>query len=303
MPKLARQTTRVGSRRGKGGFRAKGKIPKKQMMKSRAPLVETKSKTREDLVNALYPGTLFDAMAFHGTKYQLYHMNPVTYMVHKQGFDEHEVIGRSIVAKFLKMKISIRFPQQGFTIDGIDKVVPLVPQRYELIWGWVPVPLMKTENTVPKVSETTIDEINKHIDDRVKDYLDERKDHLRYIPKQAATIRIVGRRRVKPNLNSSSTAPPTTIDSTVGADYAVGSIPMYHTSVSWKCHGRRLNLEKSIAQAGGAQGEIMVAQYTWAPFCVLNNIDYDTLPGEAGTPRMPYVPAIAFNDVLYFTDS
>ena len=305
---LTRQRTNVG--RGKFNRNSgKSKIPKKTMMASRAPLVETKSKTREDLVQHFMPrpiAGLHDTMIFNSIgRHQLFHMNPLTYFVHVQGLDEHQIIGKAVTTKYLKQKISVRFPQIGFSAAGVAKVVPIVPQRYELVWGWVPVPLAKTGSTYPVAPDVSINIMNDHINDRVKDYLDERKDQLRYIPKQASSIRIVGRRRVKPNLNELSTAPLTTIDSTTGDDYAVGSLPMYHTSINWKCNGRKLNLEKGVSMAGGtgAFGDILYPNYSWLPFCVFNIIDYETLPGEPGTPRMPHCPAVAYNDILYYTDS
>ena len=52
----------------------------------------------------------------------------------------------------------------------------------------------------------TLFDINTHINQRVTDYINEQKDKLRFIPKKASTIRIEGRRRIRPNLNRSSTA-------------------------------------------------------------------------------------------------
>ena len=123
-----------------------------------------------------------------------------------------------------RLKGSARFPQSAFSVNGINKVVPLVPQDYELIWGWVPNPLSSTGTTDPTAPDMTLFDINTHINQRVTDYVNQQKDRLRFIPKKASTIRIVGRRKVRPNLNRSSTAPLETIDSITGADYAVGTI-------------------------------------------------------------------------------
>jgi hypothetical protein len=126
---------------------AYAKARKKQMMIRRAPFIETKSKTYEDL-QVEYPH-LFDHLQFTTRTTPHRFMNPETFLVHQQGLDEHQVIGSSIYAKYLNMKIQVRFPQSAFSVNGINKVVPLVPQDYELIWGWVPTPLSSTGTTDP----------------------------------------------------------------------------------------------------------------------------------------------------------
>ncbi len=105
---------------------------KKQMIKRRAPFVETKSKTYEDL-QIEYPH-LLDHLSFSERTTESRFMNPEVFLIHQQGIDEHQVIGRSIYAKYLNMKLTFRFPQSAFTISGQNQIVPLMPQTYELIW-------------------------------------------------------------------------------------------------------------------------------------------------------------------------
>lgn len=275
---------------------------KKQMMQRRAPFVETKSKTYEDLV-AEFPH-LLDHLNFTERTTPTRFMNPEVFLIHQQGLGEHQHIGNSIYAKYMNMKMQIRFPQKAFSVNGLNQIVPITPQDYELIWGWVPNPLMATGKTTPSAPDMTLFDINTHINDRVSDYIDQQKDRLRFIPKKASTLRIEGRKKIRPNLNKSSTAPPQTIDPLTGADYVIGNIPDVHVNLSWKLM-RKLHLEQatnlvkdetkpSVNHPGS------FPNYSWLPFCVFVNWDYDNLPSGDETL---YMPSIAYNSILYYTDS
>jgi len=134
---------------------------KKRMMRSRQPFVETKSKTHEDLV-VQFPG-LVDRAEFRTQDTATLHMNPDTFIMWKRGMEENEVIGNSCYAKYLKMKIGVRFPQSSFLLNGQNKQIPMTPQNYELIWGWVPNELGYTGTTNPAADEANINDIHAHI--------------------------------------------------------------------------------------------------------------------------------------------
>lgn len=302
---LQRAQASVNKKYGKGHTKLKAykKNYKKKMQNSRAPFVETKSKTREDLV-VQFPG-LTDYSVFRTSNTSHVHMNPDTFVMWHRGMEENEVLGNSCYAKYLKMKIGIRFPQPAFSSGGYTKIIPNVPQNYELIWGWVPNELGYTANTTPKANDATIQEINAHINNRVVDYINEQKDKMRFIPKQASTIRIVGRRKIRPDMRFQSTAPPTTTDATMGDDYAVGTIPDRYTSISWKM-GKKLHLQPStkLHTYGGTDQEGLYPNFgTWLPFAVFVNWDYDVLPGAPSAATQAYLPAIQYNDAIWYSDS
>lgn len=290
--KYMRKTTKRGAYK---------KSTKKNMMVRRAPFVETKSKTYEDL-QAEYPHML-DHLQFTTRTTPHRHMNPETFLIHQQGLDEHQVIGSSIYAKYLNMKLQVRFPQIAFSTNGVNKIVPLVPQEYELIWGWIPNPLSATGQTTPSAPDMTLFDINTHINQRVEDYVNQQKDRLRFIPKKASTIRIVGRKKIRPNLNRSSTAPPQTIDATTTNDYVVGSIPDVNVNIQWNLM-RKLHLEKATNLVKDdtkptVEHPGLFPNYSWLPFCVFVNWDYENLPAD----KEPYMPSIAYNSILYYSDS
>ena len=174
--------------------------------------------------------------------------------------------------------------------------MPFVPQRYELIWGFVPAPLQYTGTSTPTVDTATISDIQTHINSRVLDYVNQQKDKLRFIPKKASTIRIIGRRKVRPDMRFLSTAPPQTTDN-AGPDTAIGTIPNYDTSISWPMM-KKIHLEYS-SKLQTLEGHY-AGNYSWLPFAVFVNWDWDDLPYA---DRGLYCPAIAWNDQSWFTDS
>lgn len=281
---------------------------KRKMMKSRQPFVETKSKTQEDLV-VQFNG-LTDTSAFRTYNTGLVPMNPETFYMWKQGLNENECIGNSVYAKYLKMKVGIRFPQPAFNSGAYQKQIPQTPQNYELIWGWVPNELGYTGQTTPKAAETSINDITAFINARVKDYMDEQKDKMRFIPKAASTIRIVGRRKIRPDMRFLSTAPPTTIDPAIGTDYSVGTIPDRFTSISWKMN-KKLHLQPTAKlwstgvypNTVDYEGLFAGNFRTWLPFAVMVNWDYDTLPGAGTDAAQALCPALQFNDCIWYSDS
>lgn len=273
---------------------AYNKNRKKQMMIRRSPFTETKSKTSEDLVEQGFrtdpPTTFYQSNTPHK------HINPEVFFCWKQGLDEAEVIGKQAYIKYLKRKIIVRFPQPPFESAGVDKEVPIYPQNLELVWGFVPMPMNLTGNTNPvKVYENTLDHINAFINQRVVDYFQDRADFLRYIPKKAATLRIIGRRKVKPNMNNFSGMPPQ-LDS---KDDIVGNVPDYQTSLYWPM-SRKLHLEKANAFTSSGIQEAYFPNYSWLPFCILYDRDWDDVPSDK---RQAYAPSVAYNDAIYYTDS
>lgn len=276
---------------------AYNKNKKKNFQNRRAPFVETKSKTHEDLV-VQFP-SLIDRTNWYTYDTEHAHLNPETFFLWSRGMEENQVLGNSCYAKYLKMKIHIRFPQPSQGTSAGNKQIPMMPQNYELVWGWIPNELNFTSKTDPKANEVTHEEINQFINHRVVDYFNEQKDKLRFIPKRASSIRITGRRKVRPDMRFMSTAPPQTIDATVGADYALGTIPDYFTSISWKM-GKKLHLVPSQNLVGSDEG-LYPNFGTWLPFCTLINWEYEALPSGSETKTL--CPSVQYNDCIWYTDS
>lgn len=277
------------------------KNKKRVMVNRRAPMVETKSRTHEDVRYDF--SALPDRQTL--TTYDTPHLalNPNSFLAMTQGLREDQIIGRSVFSKYLNMKIKIRFPQHAFTLDSVNKIIPVFPQNYELIWGWIPFPMGCTGNTTPHANLVTVADVHSHINLRLVDYFDSQKDFLRFIPKKASTIRITGSRKVRPDLRRYSTAPASMSED----DNAyLGSIPDYETNIKWKTM-KKIHYEPSQSlESTGAGKPGLYPNYQWLPFCVLVNWDYDIINTMFPTDeakRKLYQPAVAWNDIHYFTDS
>lgn len=307
---LQRQSTVVGKKkaytqnRGSGARKymkkttkrgAYNKNRKKQFMIRRAPMVETKTKTTE-AVTAIW--NTVDHMNFISYNSPHAHINPDVFTCWQQGLAEQQIIGKSVFVKYMKRKLTIRFPQPNITMSsGKAGVIPKIPQRYELVWGFVPTPLNLSNNTTPTRETVTLSDINGHINERVAEYFNTRSDRLRYVPKKASNIRIIGRRKVRPDLRFMSTAPPETFDPSFSSTYADGSIPNYETSLYWPMM-KKLHLEQSVDLHGGVQG--LYPNYAWLPFCTLVSHDWSEIDAD---DRPEQVCQIAYNDCIWFSDS
>lgn len=281
-----KRTTRKG---------AYNKTTKKYMSRRMAPFSETKSKTTEDIVNQFGLVDHIEPQSFNSPTV---HINPEVFTAWKQGHDEDEIIGRSCYVRYLKRKIRVTFPQPNITMtSGNPGVIPKIPQRYELIWGFVPAPLLLTGSTTPTAPNCDMAYINGYINERVKDYLNEEKDFLRYTPKKAATLRIIGRRKVRPDLRFMSTAPPATMDPSFSSTYATGSIPDYTTSIYWPMK-KKIHLEKTNDLHGGNEG--LFPNYSSLPFAVFVSWDWESIPVDE---RPEKVCMLSYNDALYYYDN
>lgn len=299
-PKRANKSgTKVGKgKRGGAAYqKAKAKAAykpknKKAMVKARAPFVETKSRTHEDVL------VDFPSIA-QRNQFQVYNtqhlsLNPDSLLAQQQGLEETQMLGRSLFCRFLKMKISVRFPQPAFSVGGTPQQIPQVPQRYYLVWGFVNATNW-TGNTTPKVNTATIDDVHSWVNQRVVDYFNEQKDFLRFIPKKMSTLTIIGKRKVYP---SKKYLTAVNSHDNVGADTITGVIPDFNTSISWPMM-KKYSYEKSSGLSGGTAG--FYPNYNRLPFALLVNPDWEDLP--SGPARIYQVPQVAYNDCLWYTDS
>ena len=289
---------------------------KKNFMRKRAAVVETKRKTREDLRdNSFWVGTGVDApalfedrMLFKVTNAEIAHLNPQTYYWWSQGLSQPQHIGQNVMVKYLNQKVQVRFPQHSMSLAGAgtNLKVPNIPQKYTLYWGWIPAPRNLTGHTSPPINPETVAALDSYVNNRIKDYFNDRKDRLRFIPKKDSTLRITGSKSVKPDLRYSSTA-PLHDDTAAGEKYIAGSIPDWYGEISWKMPngGKKLWLEQTGNMTGTPGATVgMFPNFSWLPWCALVNWNHSELVGKHGaTAALNYLPATSSNDIVYFTDS
>lgn len=293
------------------------KAQKKNFMRKRAAVVETKRKTAESLRdNSFWVGASIDAPAlfedtlqFKVTNSEIVHINPKTYYWWSQGLDQSQHIGQCVNVKYLNQKIQVRFPQHFMKTagaSGTNLIVPNLPQSYELVWGWIPAPRNLTGLTTPPANAVTVAELDSYVNNRIKDYYNSRKDKLRFIPKKDVTIRIVGSRKIRPDLRFQSTA-PLVAEEADDEKYIAGTIPDWYGDISWKMPkgAKKLWLEQSGNLTGTPGNMIgMYPNYSWLPFSAVINWNHDeTVTAHGQSDALNYMPAIATNDIVYFTDS
>jgi hypothetical protein len=280
---------------------AYNKNRKRNFQKRRAPFVETKTVDDRD-TSATFPISKSNNPGVEYKNYvtELTNMNPDSFILKKQGFGESECIGQSIFARYLKMKISIQFPSPNSikTDAGSTKQFPLHPQRYELIWGFVPSPLGLTASTTPDSRVETLAHIHSYINNRVDEYFDALTDTMDFIPKRGVAIKIIGRRNIRPPLRQIS-APAQVLGDTAAAAQQVGTTPTFDTSVSWPMN-RKVHYEKSSNLDGDDKEQGLYANWSWLPFCVLWNKDFSSIPPSSRTFQ---TPALMWNSQLWFSDS
>lgn len=304
-----RQTRAAMKKTTKKGAYASGK--KKAMAIRRAPLVETKRKTDDDLRSAgFFAGGGSSAFIVDRTDYNVYEtehtmLDPLTYYLWSQGLSQSQHIGQAVNLKYTNMKIQVRFPQPFVKVTAagteLSQQIPDQPMNYELVWGWVPAPLQLTGNTTPAANVVTNTQILNHVNHRVTDYFNSRKDKLQFIPKKDVTIRILGRRKVRPDMRFQSTQPPATADG--GDKPPVGTIPDYFTEISWKHKNKKLWLEQTGNINGNSDLVAMYPNYSWLPFCTLVNWNFDEINNHTTHGKKLECPSLAWNSITYFSDS
>lgn len=312
--KGTRANTRA-RKKGRGKVTKKGAYRKKNKQnfaRRRAPVVETKRKDDNAVraANFFAGGGDIDDILPDRTEFNIYDtehtlMDPASFLCWSQGLDQSQHIGQCVNVKYTNMKIQVRFPQPSVETGVVNahQIIPSAPQSLELIWGWVPASLQLTGSTTPAVNTVTLTQIRNHINHRITDYFNARKDRLNFIPKKDSTIRIIGRKKVRPDMRRTSTLPPASADGE--GDVTVGSIPDYFTEISWNHKNKKIWLEQTGNFNGDSDLIAMYPNYTWLPFCVLVNWNWEDIPDapDGYNGKKLECPSMAWNSITYFSDS
>ena len=266
------------------------KVGKKAMIKSRQPIVETKSQTQAEQAGTgahmIVPPTTFVPMS--GVFYNL----PLhAYTTMEQGLGESKMIGQSIFSRYLNAKVQIRFPGGSNLIT--DRHYPM-----ELIAGWIPSPLSLTTNTTPAVGAFTPPDMAAYVTQRIGEYFNARVDRLTFIPKHASNVRITYRKQLKADIQKQNALPATST-----ATGNAGFVPDIFEHVSWKVN-KKVFYEKGKARSAvpGDPKDNYFPNYSWIPFLCVYQPMY---AGEAGDSPLAAtsVPRVSYNVAHYYTDS
>ena len=260
------------------------KVAKKQMIKSRQPLVETKSRIQseiEALPQIVNPKTFITANSVF-TPLPLH-----AYTNMDQGVGEDQMLGQSVFSRYLNAKVQIRFPGASDLIT--DRQYPM-----ELICGWIPSSMALSTFTTPHVTQASPADITAYVITRVSEYFNAREDKLDFIGKHASNIRITYRRKIRPKLERNTVLGPQSTATTYD-----GHIPDVMLYPKWRTN-KKVFYEQGSALLTGRRN--WYPNYSWIPFMVLYSPMY---AGEGGDNPLPTskVPRVSYNVAHYFTDS
>lgn len=281
------KTTKVGRRRKANKVNvmktSRFKVTKKAMIKSRQPLVETKSRIQSEIAT----GTILDPKIFFSASAVFTPLPLHAYTNMDQGIGEDQMLGQSVFSRYLNAKVQIRFPGGNNLID--DRQYPM-----ELICGWIPSSLALSTFTTPNVATALPSDITAYIVQRVSEYFNARTDKLDFIPKHAANIKITYRRKIRANQNRNNVLGANSTDLS-----NEGHIPDVMVFPKWRTN------KKIFYERGGpvsATRRNFYPNYSWIPFMVLYSPMY---AGEDGDNPLPTakVPRVSYNVAHYYTDS
>jgi hypothetical protein len=201
--------------------------------------------------------------------------------------------GNAVFAKWLNVKGKVRFP--------VDDDIARLPQNLEMIWGWT-APINATANTTPEVGELTPLSVTSHVTAQVAEYFNAQVDELQFIPKRNNNLQILGRRRVRPDISKTYTAPPTALAGTT-TQYTGGVVPDWKFNISFK-------IMKKVHYDSGGEVEYSSPNTNPKDRCYINNdqripfvVFYQPDEGILYPGDEDKRPAVAYNSILYFSDS
>ena len=225
-----------------------------------------------------------------------------SYYRNSNGFKDHNCIGDSIFSKYLKMKLTVQFP------EGTNMIVN--PVKVYLITGWVTQPAGWTDETTPTDVGATASDLRTHISQQLQEYFDSKSDYLKFMEKQTSNIKIESWQSIAPNLNAAIAAVPGQIDTETDPTKppqirTVGAVPPINRSFTWKTM-RKVHLTEGTALATGNDApnpdtqNLYPNHNNWLPFAIIYNRDFARMTNANAED----VNMIAYwNDIHYYTDS
>lgn len=264
------------------------KVAKKAMVKSRARIVETKSRIQSEITTQ-GAATIPNPKTFVPIDgvFKILPLHAYTFM--EQGLAEDQMIGQSLFSKYLNAKVQVRF--QGGANQITDRQYPM-----ELICGWVKAPTAWTSFTSPQVNLALPSDLTAWIVERVNEYFNSRTDKLDFIPKRDSTIDITFRKKLRANQSKNNVMNPNSNSLT-----NEGHAPDIMVYPKWKTMKKVFYERGNTVEAGSARPNYY-PNYSRIPFMIIYSPNF---AGEDGTkPLQPQeIPVVSYNVAHYYTDS
>lgn len=294
-PKNMKKTT------ARGAYK---KGAKKQMSKRLQPFVETKRRVHSHITalnastvgvpSANYHDTLNGLTISNATAFTL--LDLASYYRQSHGFQERNVIGDTIYSKWLKLKLTIKFP------TGTNMIAN--PVKLYLITGWMTQPMGLTNNTATTEQLSTQAVLLAHIDEQIRQFFDEKADFLRFREKTSSNVTILSYRSLMPNNNAAIASPAAQTLKADGSVRTLGAVPDVNRSFTWTTK-RKMHLSEGKATATGNDAPSPDTQNLYPnnqslPFAIIYNKDFASMRNPANEDT---TCTILYNDIHYFQDS
>lgn len=206
--------------------------------------------------------------------------------------NSNRMVGNNIFAKYLNVKGKIRWPNG----DNISRL----PQSLQLIWGYT-CASNYTSATNPQLGALLPQNTTAHIVAQIGEYFNSQVDEFSFIPKRNNNLTILGKRWIKPRQGKQYTAVPGHTRTVTGVPLVEGTLPDTSFNVSFKIF-KKLHYDAggNIAYAGSMdQDQCYQLNDHRIPFVCFYQPDEATLGG----PDVDKRPNVAYNSILYYTDS
>lgn len=312
--RLRRKSTRALKKTTKTGAYSKGKV--KAMTTLRNPMTENKTRVLSEIwqmnghdidpgtgmIDPINTGEGWPLMAgvagspiFSTGIFSILPLHNYTTMFQSGRLNtdnSNRMVGNNIFAKYLNVKGKVRWPNG----DNISRL----PQSLQLVWGYT-APANYTTNTVPALGGLTPNQLTAHITEQIAEYYNSQVDEFEFAPKRNNNLTILGKKWIRPRQGKQYTAVPGHLPSTLGNDRVEGTLPDTRFNVSFKIFKKtHYDAGGNVSYAGTAdQDQCYNLNDHRIPFVVFYQPDEATL----GMPDVDKRPNVAYNSILYYTDS
>ena len=317
-PKLVRQRTQVGKKSGPRYKRVpvyRSKAFRKKRMKQNAIFKETKSRTDEQVQQRFGHGAAYfnqiptefhtwPTLGLAGGKVFPLKMYSLDSQV--QGTDDDTMVGQSLFSKYLKMKLTLRFPE--------SLNVPQDQPNVYIIHGFITTsPNLNGHNTVQGTNDPSTWDTQKDFDwlrTELQAYMDQKEDRLQYIPKRESNIKILGYHRVRAKQREGFGRQRTTavqFGDPTNTVLSVGTLMDYHRSLTWPMM-RKIHYDQGLAGIFATQpglvrsNNMFINTNQWRPFACLFCPELGADGGLNPPITVDNLPTVAYNSIHYYTD-
>lgn len=200
------------------------------------------------------------------------------------------VSGNDIFSRYLTTKILCEYPVNAHA--PIDMQVRPVT----VIWGWC-IPLNNTATTPHVVDAITRAEIVAHVNQQIGEDFNSDTDSMLFIDKRKRSYNIIGRKKLKPNNNSSIIQ---TMNQGALLSHTMGGPPPVRTSISWPMN-KKVEYTASKDTLGVPVAPFVYPNQAYVPFMVFYNPDYSAYVADSPSARTQI--NVSTNSCHWFNDA